>query len=51
MKILNDLEIAIKESNAQVHVGQMRVIQADPSQIEQLFLNLISNAVKFSTDN
>ena len=46
-EILNDLEIAIKESNAQVHVGQMPVIQADPSQMEQLFLNLISNAVKF----
>ncbi|BDF95281.1 sensor histidine kinase [Pseudoalteromonas sp. KAN5] len=46
-EILNDLEIAIKESNAQVHVAQMPVIQADPSQMEQLFLNLISNAVKF----
>ena len=46
-EILDDLEIAIKESDAQVHVAKMPVIQADPSQMEQLFLNLISNAVKF----
>ncbi|CAM4155156.1 sensor histidine kinase [Pseudoalteromonas ostreae] len=45
--VLSDLEIAIKESNAQVKVGEMPVIQADLSQIQQLFLNLISNAVKF----
>lgn len=45
--ILSDLEIAIKESNAQVNVGDMPIIQADPSQMQQLFLNLISNAVKF----
>ncbi|MBB1310610.1 CHASE3 domain-containing protein [Pseudoalteromonas sp. SR41-8] len=45
--VLSDLEIAIKESNAQVNVGEMPVIQADLSQMQQLFLNLISNAVKF----
>ena len=46
-EIQSDLEIAIKESDAQVQVGEMPVIQADPSQMQQLFLNLISNAVKF----
>lgn len=45
--VLSDLEIAIKESNAQIKVGEMPVIQADLSQMQQLFLNLISNAVKF----
>ncbi|NMM40014.1 sensor histidine kinase [Pseudoalteromonas arctica] len=45
--VLSDLEIAIKESNAQVKVGEMPVIQADLSQMQQLFLNLVSNAVKF----
>ena len=50
-EILDDLEIAIKESNAQVQVGEMPVIRADPSQMEQLFLNLISNAVKFRRPN
>ncbi|BED88264.1 MULTISPECIES: sensor histidine kinase [unclassified Pseudoalteromonas] len=45
--ILSDLEVAIKESNAQVEVGELPVIQADKSQMQQLFLNLLSNAVKF----
>ncbi|WP_213610979.1 sensor histidine kinase [Pseudoalteromonas sp.] len=45
--ILSDLEIAIYESGAQVFVDDMPIIQADPSQMQQLFLNLISNAVKF----
>ncbi|WP_372760138.1 ATP-binding protein [Pseudoalteromonas sp.] len=46
-EVLGDLEIAIKESHAQVNLADMPVIQADPSQMQQLFLNLISNAVKF----
>ena len=46
-EIVSDLEIAIKESNAQVSISNMPVIQADPSQMHQLFLNLLSNAVKF----
>ncbi|KAA1156829.1 histidine kinase [Pseudoalteromonas fuliginea] len=45
--ILSDLEIAIKESNARVDVEDLPVIQADKSQMQQLFLNLLSNAVKF----
>jgi len=49
--ILSDLEIAINESNAQVITVDMPIIQADPSQMHQLFLNLISNAVKFRAPN
>ncbi|TMO77538.1 histidine kinase [Pseudoalteromonas sp. S3785] len=45
--ILSDLEVAINESNAQIEVGELPVIQADKSQMQQLFLNLLSNAVKF----
>jgi signal transduction histidine kinase len=45
--ILSDLEIAIGESNTQVDVEDLPVIQADKSQMQQLFLNLLSNAVKF----
>ncbi|PLT26575.1 ATP-binding protein [Pseudoalteromonas sp. MelDa3] len=45
--ILSDLEIAIKESDAQIDVEDLPVIQADKSQMQQLFLNLLSNAVKF----
>ncbi|NNG43471.1 histidine kinase [Pseudoalteromonas sp. NEC-BIFX-2020_002] len=50
-EILSDLEIAIKESDAQVSVAEMPIIKADPSQMQQLFLNLISNAVKFRRPN
>ena len=45
--ILDDLEISIIESNAKIKCRDLPVINADPSQMYQLFLNLISNAVKF----
>ena len=45
--ILSDLEIAIAESGADIKVDQLPTIQADPSQMHQLFVNLISNAIKF----
>lgn len=46
-EVVSDLEIAIKESDTEVDIDDMPVIQADPSQMHQLFLNLLSNAVKF----
>lgn len=45
--VLEDLEIAIEEADAKVEVGKLPVIKADKSQVEQLILNLISNAIKF----
>ncbi len=45
--VLGDLEIAIEEKSAQVNVADMPGIRGDKSQLEQLFLNLISNALKF----
>jgi signal transduction histidine kinase len=45
--IIDDLEIAIKESDAQISLCTLPIIDADPSQMYQLLLNLISNAVKF----
>ena len=44
---LDDLEIAIQESGTVVKVDKLPVIQADNSQLHQLFLNLLSNAIKF----
>ncbi|WP_215395855.1 sensor histidine kinase [Rheinheimera oceanensis] len=44
---LDDLEIAVAESNAQIDIGNLPVIQADSSQLSQLFLNLLSNSLKF----
>lgn len=46
-RILNDQELQIKGLNAQVEVGPLPIIQAIPGQIDQLFSNLISNALKF----
>lgn len=45
--ILQDLELKIREKNATVHVGKLGHIEADPTQIRQVFQNLISNALKF----
>ena len=45
--VLCDLEVAIEQSNAQVEVGWLPIVEADPLQMRQLFQNLISNALKF----
>ncbi|MBU2869629.1 sensor histidine kinase [Colwellia sp. E2M01] len=44
---LDDLEISIDESNAKIIMDQLPTMNADPSQMHHLFLNLISNAIKF----
>jgi chemotaxis family two-component system sensor kinase Cph1 len=46
-QVLRDLDPAIRQANAVVHCGKLPVIRAHRSSIFQLFLNLISNAVKF----
>lgn len=45
--VLDDLEIRIQETEAQVEVTALPTIDAEPMQIRQLFQNLISNALKF----
>jgi PAS domain S-box-containing protein len=45
--VLNDLEIAIQESHTQISLGALPEVQGDTTQLSQLFLNLISNAIKF----
>jgi light-regulated signal transduction histidine kinase (bacteriophytochrome) len=46
-QVLGDLEIQIAESDAKVNVGDLPLVYADPVQMNQLFLNLISNSLKF----
>lgn len=46
--IKNDLEVAISEKNAAIKVSKMPILKAVRHQMNQLFLNLISNAIKFS---
>jgi light-regulated signal transduction histidine kinase (bacteriophytochrome) len=46
-QVLSDMEIRIQESGTVVQVDKLPVIEAIPTQMEQLFQNLISNAIKF----
>jgi light-regulated signal transduction histidine kinase (bacteriophytochrome) len=49
--ILSDLEIPIHETGARVKVANLPTIDADPSQMRQLFQNLIGNALKYRQEN
>ena len=44
---LIDLEVQIEAAGAEVIVGDLPVIEANPVQMNQLMQNLISNAIKF----
>ena len=48
--VLSDLEIRIEKLGGTVNLGPIPEIDADPSQMRQLFQNLLSNALKFSRD-
>lgn len=47
-RVLTVLELVIAETNAQIEVDPLPQIKGDPSQLSQLFQNLLSNALKFS---
>lgn len=46
-RALANLQLAIEESGAEVSTGELPVVAAVPSQLTQLFQNLLGNAVKF----
>lgn len=46
--VLSDLEILIAETNATIRVEPLAAIEAVGVQMHQLFLNIISNALKYS---
>lgn len=46
-KVLSDLDLQIEESGAQVEVGDLPSLEADPTQMYQLLQNLVSNALKY----
>jgi PAS domain S-box-containing protein len=46
-EVLSDLELRIERTGGKVDVDALPVIEADPVQMQQLFQNLIVNALKF----
>jgi PAS domain S-box-containing protein len=46
-EVVGDLELRIEKTGADVQIGDLPTIQADPTQMRQLLLNLIGNALKF----
>ncbi|PKK34982.1 hypothetical protein BWI96_19320 [Siphonobacter sp. SORGH_AS_0500] len=48
-QVIDTLSVAIEESKASIEVMALPEIQGDQRQFEQLFQNLISNALKFSS--
>lgn len=46
-QVVSDLEIRIEQTKGKVESSGLPVIDADPTQMRQLFQNLISNALKF----
>ncbi|MEZ0542786.1 sensor histidine kinase [Fibrella arboris] len=47
-RVLLDLEVPIRTSGASITIGPMPVLDAVPSQLDQLFNNLIGNALKYT---
>ncbi|HRQ41904.1 MAG TPA: PAS domain S-box protein [Chloroflexota bacterium] len=45
--VLTDLEMRIEDTNATIQLDPLPTIDADATQMAQLFLNLLSNALKF----
>lgn len=46
-EVLDDIETRIRDTNGRVDVGDLPVIEAEATQMRQLFQNLIGNALKF----
>jgi signal transduction histidine kinase len=47
-QVLTDLEVQIEEKSAMITIGPLPVVQGYGRQLQQLFQNLVSNALKYS---
>ncbi len=45
--VVSDLQIMIEQTNGRVEIAQLPLIEAEPTQIRQVFQNIIGNALKF----
>jgi signal transduction histidine kinase len=50
-EVLADLDVAVREAGAEIKPGVLPVITAYPTEIKQLFQNLVFNAIKFRKKN
>ena len=50
-EVTSDMEVRIAETGAQIKVGKLPAVEADGTQMRQLFQNLISNAIKFRKED
>ncbi|WEK34599.1 MAG: response regulator [Candidatus Pseudobacter hemicellulosilyticus] len=48
-EIMVDIELLIQEKKAVIHLGDIPSLEVIPAQIRQVFQNIISNALKFSS--
>ena len=49
--VLEDLALQIEESDAEITVEELPRVRGDPSQLRQVFQNLLSNAITYSGDD
>ncbi len=50
-EVVADLDVRVMEVRAKIEVGNFPKVKADPTQMRQLFQNLIANALKFRKEN
>lgn len=48
-EVLNDIEVLVNESHAQVQIDDLPRIHGDQMQLRQIFQNLLTNAIKFQS--
>jgi len=48
--VIGDLQVSINETSAQIHMDQLPIIAGESNKLYQLFLNLLTNGLKFSKD-
>jgi light-regulated signal transduction histidine kinase (bacteriophytochrome) len=50
-RVTDDLQVQIAENDAEIVADSLPTVTADSEQLEQLFSNLVSNAIKYSGDD